>query len=95
VRFGYMSVACADGKVIGEAATVNCAHYGTPGCRTILTLHDVATGRRDATDIGGWCFRCAANVCGPCADQGTCTPFEKRVDRQEARHRMFAAMGIE
>lgn len=57
-----------------EFDTVQCAH-----CNRIQHM----TPQQSASDMGGWCFRCAQCVCGPCADKGTCTPFEKKLDMYE------------
>ena len=35
------------------------------------------------SDPGGFCMKCFANICGPCADLGKCTPFEKRLEAIE------------
>lgn len=34
-------------------------------------------------DPGGFCRYCMRAVCGPCADKGTCTPFEKKLEMFE------------
>lgn len=33
-------------------------------------------------------------VCWPCHKKGTCTPFEKKLERMEARASLFKAAGI-
>jgi hypothetical protein len=67
-----------DGREIRATDTVACAH-----CGNHKHTHD-ATGRRLADDdLGGWCARCAAYVCGPCADSGVCAPLEKRLRASE------------
>jgi hypothetical protein len=72
-----------------EASTVSCCH-----CQAVVFLHDLATGKRNESDIGGFCFRCMKPTCGPCADRGVCDPFEKQIERAEARGRMLAAIGV-
>lgn len=37
---------------------------------------------------------CFKNICGPCADLGKCTPFEKKLEQMEARGRLFQAAGL-
>jgi hypothetical protein len=56
--------------------TVHCAH-----CEA---LHFVTPGVVP-TDEGGWCMRCGDYICGPCADKGRCTPWERQMERAEAR----------
>lgn len=34
-------------------------------------------------DPGGFCRCCMRAVCGACADKGTCTPFEKKLEQFE------------
>lgn len=72
-----------------EAATVFCCH-----CQAIVFLHNLVTGKKDETDIGGFCFKCMKPTCGPCADGGVCVPFERKIEQAEARERMLAAIGV-
>lgn len=62
-----------------EWDTFTCCH-----CNSIVNVKPFQA----ASDAGGWCARCAKPVCGPCADQGRCTPFEKKLDAYEARMRL-------
>ncbi len=48
--------------------SVTCCH-----CNTVVFV------RLDLSNVG-FCRKCMSHVCGPCADEGTCTPFEKQLD---------------
>lgn len=65
-------------------ATFTCCH-----CNDVTV---VARGAKP-DDCGGFCLRCMRPTCRACADKG-CTPFERELERQEARGRLFAAMGV-
>jgi hypothetical protein len=41
----------------------------------------------------GGCRMCMGMLCGPCADAGTCTPFEKKLEAIEARARLLQQIG--
>lgn len=64
---------------------------------TITCAHDqrVVFLKRDP---GGWCLKCMKAICGPCADRGVCTPFEKALEAFEKRdmrkRHLFAAAGL-
>lgn len=51
----------------------------------------VKPGHAVAADDGGFCRMCMRNICGPCADKGECTPFEKKLEQMESRDRLFKA----
>jgi hypothetical protein len=81
---GYLVVTREDGHV-REYKTTTCSH-----CLHITVI-------RPGEDLGGFCTLCMRNICGPCADLGSCTPFEKKVEQQEReydRNRMWASLGI-
>lgn len=93
------------GKVLGEAKAVGCKH-----CQRPVVAHNnrgQAIGKgahrnsgMDAKhDPGGWCGRCAAQICGPCCDALAltlkCVPFEKRLEQMEGRGRLLKAIGVE
>lgn len=61
-----------------EMDTLTCAH-----CQTIVFLHKPDGTRTE--DQGGFCVKCFKGVCGPCADLGRCTPFEKKIEEYERR----------
>jgi hypothetical protein len=45
-------------------------------------------------DAGGFCRLCMKPTCGPCADLGTCNPFEKQLEEEEARNRFRRSIGV-
>lgn len=59
-----------------EMDTVTCCH-----CNTIVLVGP----RQDPADAGGFCRLCMKHTCGPCADLGTCTPFEAKLEKMEGR----------
>lgn len=85
---GYATISHPERKLV-EMDTVLCAH-----CQFMIMLHD-RTGKRTDLDVGGFCRQCMASVCGPCADLGSCTPFEKAVEASERRGRLLEAIGVE
>lgn len=64
--------------------TFTCCHCGDV---TIVPL------KARAEDCGGFCRMCMLPTCATCADKG-CTPFERKLEQQEARGRLFTAMGL-
>lgn len=74
-----------------EFDTLTCAH-----CNKVYEVRPF----QDPTDAGGFCRRCMRHVCGPCADYGTCVPFEKALEAHErgilrslSRQDLFRALG--
>lgn len=72
-------------QITRERDTFTCAH-----CNKIVIVEPKA----DPASLGGFCRLCMKNVCGPCADQGKCEPFEKKLEKMEARARMFKSIGV-
>lgn len=64
--------------------TLTCCH-----CNAVTIIDQGAR----AEDCGGFCLRCMQPTCRNCANKG-CRPFERELQRQEARGRLLAAMGI-
>jgi hypothetical protein len=81
---GYLIISSPGGRPV-EADTISCAH-----CQRVVVMPANTT---DVPD-GGWCLQCHRALCGPCADLGTCTPFEKKLLEMEARGKLLAAMGV-
>lgn len=79
---GYATIVDPDRPQI-ERDTFTCAH-----CQRIVFVQPFAA----ASDAGGWCGSCAQPVCGPCADLGTCTPFERQLELSEQRDRLRRAV---
>ena len=68
-----------------EIDTVTCCH-----CQALVPVKP----KQDASDVGGFCRMCFKHTCGRCADLGTCTPFEKKLEQAEARGRSLRSMGL-
>lgn len=80
---GYLRLSGQDGT--DEFDTVACVHCNRQ--QKVLPKQDPST-------LGGFCQRCMGHVCGPCHAVGTCTPFMKQVEAQEARARSLRSMGL-
>ena len=50
--------------------------------------------RQDPTTIGGLCKQCMKLICPKCTDEGSCVPFEKKLERWEARDRALRSYGF-
>ena len=79
---GYATIVDPE-KPIQECDTITCTH-----CSAIVFIKP----KEDASDIGGFCLRCMKHICGPCADLGRCTPFEKKIEQIEAKDRMLRSI---
>ena len=73
-----------------ESDTIMCAH-----CQRVIMTNtlDEHGRKRDhgggKFDLGGNCRLCRKMVCGPCADNGVCDPFEEKLLRMESRGRLL------
>lgn len=63
---GHIIWTGGDGRDL-EMDTVTCCHCN----RVVLLKQDMSNA--------GFCLKCYDHVCGPCADAGTCRPFEKQL----------------
>lgn len=68
-----------------EFDTVTCNH-----CNIIFRV----SPKHDPSEAGGFCRCCMEFICGPCADNGTCRPFEKLMEQEEARDRLLRSAGL-
>ena len=75
---GY-AITVEPGKKDVEEDTITCCH-----CNKVVFLKP----RQDPTEVGGFCRLCMMHTCSECADNGTCTPFEKRLEAMEAKDRL-------
>ena len=79
-------------RAIVEFDTVGCGHCSAlirvkPGSAlTTYVFRDPRTGQLHEV-MGAACRVCMRAVCLPCEVVGTCTPFERRLERLEARDR--------
>lgn len=77
---GFSRECGPDGNV--EVETFTCAH-----CLRIIEIEKGA-------DIGKMCGPCHAMICPGCVKRGICDPFEKALERAEARARLHQAAGV-
>lgn len=73
----------AAGRIVARP-TLTCAH-----CNRVTIIEQGAK----AEDCGGFCLKCMAPTCTGCTGKG-CTPFERELERMEARGRLLASMGL-
>ena len=78
-----------------EADIRTCAHQAVPHCVTTLFLQGAWK------DDGGFCSKCMAPICGPCADRMLthgCEPFIRKIEQavdatvKLAQHRKLAGL---
>jgi hypothetical protein len=79
---GYAVLTGPDG--IREWDSFTCSH-----CQRIVQV----AARCDPSDLGGFCRMCMKHICGPCTDEGSCTPFEKKLEQYERANRFHQAVG--
>lgn len=79
---GYAYTFDTDG-VRQEADTFTCAH-----CNRVVIVRP----KCNPDDLGGNCRLCMKMVCPKCVDLG-CTPFEKKLEKWEARDRALRSYG--
>ena len=80
---GYAVLSDASG--VREADTFTCAH-----CQHVVHVKPLA----DAADSGGLCKLCMGLICGACADNGSCTPWQRKFELMEAREHFLRSAGI-
>jgi hypothetical protein len=79
-RPGGYAIVTEPGAADVERDTFTCAH-----CNCVVFV----APRQDPSTMGGFCRMCMAHLCGPCADAGRCSPFEKKLDAMERRDRLI------
>jgi hypothetical protein len=79
---GYAAISDPE-RPIKECDTFTCCH-----CNTVVFV----TGPVD--DMGGFCTLCMKHTCKDCNAKGTCSPFEKKIERMERRDRLRRAAGV-
>lgn len=85
---GYLTVTAPEAKPL-ERDTASCKHCGAvmivkPGTSATIYLLPRADGSF-AEEPGAFCRNCMGPVCLRCHDVGTCVPFERWLERMEAR----------
>ncbi len=81
---GQATIELGDGRRI-ERDTFTCSH-----CNSIVICQP--SPGQHTPDIGGFCRMCTKHICGPCADKGSCEPFERQLERMEQRGRFLNAI---
>lgn len=94
---GYATFTSPDAPTI-ERDTAQCCHcnaiiFVKPGSGTTVYLIPQMTGP-DIEEPGAACRRCMKPVCLRCHDLGRCVPFERKIERMEARSRLRRAAGV-
>jgi hypothetical protein len=72
---GY-AVTTMPGEKPVEEDTFTCSH-----CQFLVFVKPFA----DPATFGGFCRMCMKHICPKCTAEGTCTPFEKKLDMYERR----------
>lgn len=79
---GLLITSGPDGVV--ETDTYVCGH-----CNGIVLVKP----KQRPEDIGGMCKQCMAMTCPACTAQGSCTPFERQLERMEASYHARRSYG--
>lgn len=68
-----------------ESDTFTCKH-----CNQIVFVKP----KEDPANVGGMCKQCMGLICPKCASKMTCTPFELKLEKAEARSRFLRSAGL-
>lgn len=80
---GALICTSADGETMRD--TFTCLH-----CNGIVPV-----GAKDRPeDLGGLCKICMGLTCPRCTAKGSCDPFEKKLERTEARYHALMSYGL-
>ena len=71
--------------VISESDSFTCAH-----CQRVV----IVKPRCDPADMGGHCRICDKLICKRCVAYGQCVPWEKQMERMEARDAALRSYGL-
>jgi hypothetical protein len=83
-----------------EWDTVTCSHcqrvvFTKPGsASTVYLLPKAGQPGQFREEPGAFCRVCMKPVCLACDRHGGCTPWERRMERMEARDRFLRAVGV-
>lgn len=80
---GALICTSSDGE--SHTDTFTCGH-----CNGIVLVDGTAR----AEDVGGMCRLCMTLTCPACTDKGACDPFEKKLERTEARYHALRSYGL-
>lgn len=86
---GYGQIVDPDARGTWERESIACGHCGRhvwvkPGTAATVYLQLHRHGQW-TEEPGAFCRCCMTPVCLPCDDVGTCRPFERWLEAQEAR----------
>lgn len=93
---GYATISTPERRQ--EYDTTICGHcnkviFVKPGtAQTTYLILQRSGGFREA--LGAFCRVCMRPICLPCEQLGTCTPFERQLERSEARDRFCRSAGL-
>lgn len=68
-----------------EQDSFTCGH-----CQKIITVQP----RQKGEDIGGMCKVCMGLICPVCVDKMECVPWEKKMEKIEAKDRFLRSVGL-
>lgn len=85
-RLNEVQVTGPTGTVVTPLAT--CGH-----CQYQLAI-EPSRSAHIIVRIAAPCGGCGKYLCGPCRATGGCDPWEKKMERMEARDRLLRAMGV-
>lgn len=80
---GYATITSPDGGMV-ESDTFTCAH-----CQRIVHV----APRANPADVGGLCKVCMGLICPRCVGR-RCAPWEKKLQKMEARERFLRSAGV-
>jgi len=88
----------AKGGTLFERDTITCKHcqrivFTKPGSASTVYLFPQRQGP-DKEEPGAFCRVCMSPICLACCAVGTCTPWERRMEKIEARDRMLRSVGL-
>ena len=69
-----------------EVDTFTCQH-----CNRVRFVK----AKQNPEEVGGLCKSCMGLICSTCVDAGTCTPWEKMMEKQEARYHALRSYGLD
>ena len=81
-RFGYL-IEQGPGGVANECDTATCGH-----CQFVMQLPPAPHGQV-IVRVASPCGMCGKFICDRCHAKGECVPWEKEMERREARARML------
>ena len=84
-RAGGYGLAIYDGGQMVEKDSFTCSH-----CNSVKFVKP----KEKPEDLGGLCKVCMGLICADCVDKG-CTPFEKKLEMQEAAYHARRSYGFE